>query len=246
MNQDLLNASRVIERQDNRDDVFQTVLSTLENYGFTHCIYVTVANTPTRELDMLTNFPEEWAAGMKQDETAFDPFLEYCCSTYEITLTGVEFVEDYPYLDEKSVGFIKAAGEIGFRSGLGIPMRLQNAPRYGGFNLGTGMKRADFERAVLPKSEMIRTFCLFAHRRINELSYNAPSTMTQKALSPREKQCITLLAAGLRAQEIADNLSLSIPAVRLYIRNARNKLGANTKEQAIVIAMQKGFISEGA
>lgn len=244
MKRDLLTASRTMERQNNRDLVFKTFISTLQTYDFSHCIYVTVADAPDRQLDILTNFPDEWVEGMRQDDAAFDPFLEYCCSTYEITLTGAEFLDDYPYLDEKSIGFIKAAGEIGFQSGLGIPMRLQGAPRYGGFNLGTGMSSADFERAILPKAEMFRTFCLFAHRRIDELTYKGEVLTNRKPLSPREKQCITLLAAGLRANDIAWSLNLSTAAVRLYLRNARIKLGANTKEQAIVIAMQKGFIEQ--
>ncbi len=224
--------------------MFDLFVSAIEPYGLTYVIYVTVADSPDRDLHLLSNFPQDWADKVRGDDTAFDPFLDYCCSTYDITLTGVEFLEDYPYLDDKSVAFIKAAGEMGFRSGLGIPMRLQGSTRFGGFNLGASQKRADFERIILPKSEMFRAFCLFAHRRIEELRDGTASSMTQRNLSPREKQCITLIAAGRRIPQIADALSVSIPAVRLYLRNARGKLGASTKEQAVAFAMQKGLLDD--
>ena len=40
--------------------------------------------------------------------------------------------------------------------------------------------------------------------------------MSARNLSPREKQCITLLASGRRVAQIAHALQISVPAVRLY------------------------------
>lgn len=244
MDRSLLSASRAIERRTSVDEVFDLFAAAIEPYGLRYIIYVTVADSPDRDLHLLSNFPQDWRDAIDGDDAAFDPFLDYCCSTYDITLTGAEFLEDYPYLDDRSVAFIRAAEQMGFRSGLGIPMRLQGSPRYGGFNLGSAHKRADFERQILPKGEMFRAFCLFAHRRIDELRDGTVSSMTRSNLSPREKQCITLIAAGHRIPQIADSLKISVPAVRLYLRNARGKLGAATKEQAVAFAMQKGLLED--
>lgn len=52
------------------------------------------------------------------------------------------------------------------------------------------------------------------------------------------------MAAGLRVREISEALGVGVPAIRLYIRNARAKLGAATKEQAVAFAAQSGLLGE--
>ncbi|MFC2950682.1 response regulator transcription factor [Marinicaulis aureus] len=58
-----------------------------------------------------------------------------------------------------------------------------------------------------------------------------------KLLSNRERECLTWLCAGLRVVAIAEKLSISNSAVNLYINNAKNKLGAKTREQAVARAL---------
>ena len=61
-------------------------------------------------------------------------------------------------------------------------------------------------------------------------------------LSPREKQCVQLLAKGYRTQQIAAQLLLKEVTVHLYIRNARKKLNANTRAHLAVIAVMDHHI----
>ena len=94
----------------------------------------------------------------------------------------------------------------------------------------------------MPHAESLRAFCLIAHRRIEEVAHQVGGAMRVKKLSAREKQSMTLLAGGLKVPRIAFELSLSEAAVRLYLRNAKSKLGADTREEAIAIAMAHGMI----
>ena len=61
-------------------------------------------------------------------------------------------------------------------------------------------------------------------------------------LSPREKECVQLLAQGYRTQQIAEKLLLKEVTVHLYIRNARKKLNANTRAHLAVIAVMENHI----
>ncbi len=47
-------------------------------------------------------------------------------------------------------------------------------------------------------------------------------------LSPRERQCLTLLASPMRPKEIAAELSLSVKTVEAYLASAKGKIGANS------------------
>jgi len=63
-----------------------------------------------------------------------------------------------------------------------------------------------------------------------------------RALSRRESQCLEGLARGLDNAAISRELKISMPTVALHLINARKKLGAVTREQAVALAVERGLI----
>jgi PAS domain S-box-containing protein len=59
----------------------------------------------------------------------------------------------------------------------------------------------------------------------------------QRTLSPREREILGLLARGLTGEQIAERLVLSPETIRTHIRNAREKLGASTRVEAVTMAL---------
>lgn len=64
-----------------------------------------------------------------------------------------------------------------------------------------------------------------------------------RALSPREKEILILLARGLTGAQAAERLWLSPETVRTHVRNAMEKLGAKTRTHAVALALMRGDIS---
>lgn len=60
----------------------------------------------------------------------------------------------------------------------------------------------------------------------------------------RQRQVLTLLASGLQNGAIAETLGITEVAVRKHFTAARRALGANTREQALAIALRTGLITE--
>jgi DNA-binding CsgD family transcriptional regulator len=58
----------------------------------------------------------------------------------------------------------------------------------------------------------------------------------------REREILTLLAAGATDEQIAELLELSPATVQTHVRNAKAKLGARTRAQAVAMALQQGMI----
>jgi PAS domain S-box-containing protein len=58
-----------------------------------------------------------------------------------------------------------------------------------------------------------------------------------RTLSPREREVLAMLARGLTGEQIAERLILSPETIRTHIRNAREKLGANTRVEAVTTAL---------
>ncbi|TWB42596.1 response regulator transcription factor [Nitrospirillum pindoramense] len=63
-------------------------------------------------------------------------------------------------------------------------------------------------------------------------------------LSPREAQCLRLLAQGEGTKQIAHQLGLRLKSVDAYLLHARQKLGAKTSTHAVVVALAMGLLEE--
>jgi DNA-binding CsgD family transcriptional regulator/ketosteroid isomerase-like protein len=63
-----------------------------------------------------------------------------------------------------------------------------------------------------------------------------------EALSPREREVLSMLAAGSTVSEIARELVLSPFTVRTHIRNAKDKLHARTTAHAVAIALDENVL----
>jgi DNA-binding CsgD family transcriptional regulator len=62
-------------------------------------------------------------------------------------------------------------------------------------------------------------------------------------LSPRQIQCIKLIAEGLSDAEIAFQLGISTETVREYIEIARVKYGAKRRIQLVLAAIRDGYFT---
>ena len=71
---------------------------------------------------------------------------------------------------------------------------------------------------------------------ISDNNHGLPGRRT-RTLSPREREVLALLARGLTGEQIAERLVLSPETVRTHIRNAREKLGASTRVEAVTMAL---------
>ena len=60
-------------------------------------------------------------------------------------------------------------------------------------------------------------------------------------LSVREGEILRLISQGLSNQEIAEKAYLSINTVKSYIRSAYRRMGVESRSQAILWAIDRGF-----
>jgi DNA-binding CsgD family transcriptional regulator len=71
----------------------------------------------------------------------------------------------------------------------------------------------------------------------------ADAVRTSFVLTPREREMLSLLAAGLTAVEIAERLVISRETVKSHVRSAMLKLGTRTRTHAVVRALSLGEIA---
>jgi DNA-binding NarL/FixJ family response regulator len=64
-----------------------------------------------------------------------------------------------------------------------------------------------------------------------------------RALSKREREILRLLADGMRNEGVAHELGISPLTVRSHVKNAMDKLEADTRTQAVATALRRSLIS---
>lgn len=249
----LLDQASALDDFTTAEDVWDHTTQALRQVGFSFFIYLVVDQSVSNPT-ILSNVASLYE-GM---DIARDPFLTHCCHSYSITLTGPDFLPDYDYLPSEAKAFIKRARETGFRTGLGIPMRLQGSELYGGFNIGTDLPRRQFEAEIVPMREECRAFCLLAHRRLEELARPAqqaatgpfgnamiaPETPALTGLTPREREVAFLIAQGLSRKECARVCGISPNTVSDYVKVIYRKTGINDRLSLSLLIKTEGFAAQ--
>lgn len=127
------------------------------------------------------------------------------------------------------------AGEWGWTDGFSVPIHGPG----GYFGLVT---MAGKEQPMPPALRgKLHQLAFLTHERCRALARLAPVADPQAALTHRELECIRWVAAGRIDSEIADLLGVSQTTVRSHIDQARAKLGARTRAQAVARLVLSGL-----
>lgn len=128
-----------------------------------------------------------------------------------------------------------AANDWGWTDGLSVPI---HGP--GGY-LGL-VAMAGKEQPMPPALRIeLHQLSFLTHERCRALRGLEPVADPQAVLTHRELECIRWVAAGQTDTEIANLLNVSQTTVRTHIDQARRKLGARTRSQAVARLVLSGL-----
>ena len=73
-------------------------------------------------------------------------------------------------------------------------------------------------------------------------STEARASSTDESLTAREHEVVQLMAEGLSNKQIADRLGISTHTAKFHVNAVLGKLGASTRTEAVVKALQRGLV----
>ncbi|MEM8813473.1 MAG: LuxR C-terminal-related transcriptional regulator [Pseudomonadota bacterium] len=189
--------------------------------------------------ECLTNLPEWWRDRYAvRGQCTRDPFFSQCVTLRQKRI-GSDYAADMADQHSEAARALSDLKEVGFRSGLASPVRVGGAVR-GGWQFGTSLSRTEFEHTLFGLAHEVRVAAFSAHQMLE--TCRRQGAALENALSARERECLSLLADGHRTARIAERIGIAPMTVEFHLRNARRKLGATTREQAVAISVKNGFI----
>ena len=226
-------------------EVWQKASRFLGGNGVDSPIYMFMRpSAPQHRALALANMPKWWMDYyLDEDRARHDPFFK-TCSTYTAFMTGSDYLDVNEHmLETGEIRFIKEASETGVRSGLSSPVKLVNPGHFGGWNFGSSLKRAEFDKITRQHGQTLRLAGFIIHDHLQQAAFSKVDQDPTGLLSSRERECLLWLAKGLKSAQIADRLGLALVTVDMHFKNARKKLKTATREEALAKAIISGEIS---
>jgi DNA-binding CsgD family transcriptional regulator len=136
----------------------------------------------------------------------------------------------------------RLVAQLGIKSMLHVPIHLSKG-QIGLVNWGGAGAPGELSE-ILPDiaAELLLIGHLFMRNYDAEMGQGKSSSEDRQRLTPREWDCLRMLAQGYREAEVAELLAISKSTLRFHIENVVRKFECKTRTQAIAIVAQLGLL----
>jgi DNA-binding CsgD family transcriptional regulator len=187
---------------------------------------------------ILCNGDDAWTQAYTEAVKADrDPFARNCLTRLSSQPTGIGHFEHHQHLPQEALDQIaKGSASLNISMGMSVTL-LPDAQGAGvGFNLMNKLTLAEFAELRMEFEDTWRAWCQLVYAGLNMPNDDGP------ALTVRERDCLAFFADGMRTAQVAYKLGISEGTVELHLRNARGRLKAKTRDQAVALAVRAGLI----
>lgn len=232
-----------VEQCDDLEELWRVTEGFGRSQGFPRfgCAFAEVGrvgslDTPKVRTNCSEGRVDVWTAGKLY---ARDPAVQRACSSFAGFCWGVDYLPTKGN-DPKLRTFYRELAASAARSMYVVPLPRVARGAFGIGILCNDMSQSEFERHVAERSGLLTLAMIYADRRMIELQ--GLEKRSEIGLLPREAECLEWLADGLDVAQTAKRMGLSVGMVETNLAAAKRKLRAETREQAIAIALRYRLI----
>lgn len=207
--------------------------------GFTHALYggrFRLASGEVRQI-ILSGYPKGWIAHyLAQGYASIDPVIE---AAYRQPTPVVWHADLFDSPARRILW--QEAGEAGMQHGITVPVAAGSNEV--ALLSAAGSTRPD---ASLPTDDdsvaHLYLVAAHVHQAVRQLVEPATVVASAAVLSARERECLAGWLTGKTADAIAEQLAVSTRTVRFHLGNAKEKLGARNRTEALSKALAMGLV----
>jgi LuxR family quorum sensing-dependent transcriptional regulator len=231
----------LIQKARTPEDVCRALIDVTKRFGLTALLAGTVPgqDTPGEEQRghvLLCDWPHDWLERyVERNYVDFDPLVRYMRNkpskvTWSDAAAQIK-------LDRGTPNVFCDAGAFKLNDGFAMPLITLEGEVV---MVSLGGERVDLDEHAIKIVELAATYAI---GRAIQLATEHKTIEHRRELTPREKECMRWAAAGKSEWEISQILGISEHTSEKHLLNAKAKLGASNRVQAIAEAIRHGYIS---
>lgn len=229
-----------IDRVRTPGEVAHLLAKEIEQAGFHAYLIIglpesqTTSNGSFKQRILAKGWPIGWTElYVKEGLAAFDPVPRYAAQTMD-PFTWSEAPYD-PVRECKADYVMKRAVDFQLAEGFCVPIHTDDGP---GSVVSLGGERPELTGSIRSAMHLIS---LYSFHRMKSLLKT--KQIKNRVLSPRERDVLAWVAAGLTSAAVAEKLGLSETTVLTHITSAQRKLNAPNRIATVVAALRRGEIT---
>jgi|TARA_R110002072_G_scaffold51291_23_gene137601 DNA-binding CsgD family transcriptional regulator len=239
MNAKFFDLTTALDQADTVEKAWRLGLAFFAAFGATHiCL---TAHAPGREFFTKWSTPD-WVldAYLESDVSTTGSLVAHCQTSLSPYFSGYDAERRPNSLTPERIRFLDTLRQVDITHGIIFPVNKQPDCQWGYFSFNTRLSREDVQQIFERNGGLIGLAGLALFHRVEQLSL--AKQRLKASLSAREEECLLWLAKGLRNDRIAEKMGVKPITVEYHLLNCRKKLGATTREQALVIAVMNSLI----
>ncbi|MBO6717658.1 MAG: LuxR family transcriptional regulator [Rhizobiaceae bacterium] len=238
---DTLEYIEVIQRARTPQEVCEALVGVTKQFGLNALLAGTVPGQGTpgeeqRSHVLLCDWPIEWLQRyVERNYVDHDPLVQYMRRTpSQVTWSDAAARID---LDRSAREVFCDAGAYKLNDGFAMPLVTLEGQVV---MVSLGGENIELDDNAIRLISLASTYAI---GRAIQLSSEEKTIEHRPELTPREKECMRWAAAGKSEWEISQILGISEHTSEKHLLNAKSKLGAANRVQAIAEAIRHGYIS---
>ncbi len=194
---------------------------------------------PSTDRIRLSNYPVEWLAKLRENESFREPVLKAA----ERTSTGFLWsrLGEHVPLDESEQRYMQRAAQFGLGEGFTVPNHVPGET-FGSCHFAV-RRRSDLPHHNLPAAQALGCFAFEKARQIvSDHAQPSEQYVVPAPLTDRQRDCVLFAARGKSDSVIADLLNIRPRTVNEHIEAAKRRYSVATRTQLIVRALFRSEI----
>ena len=224
---------------ENLESLHKLLEATVRTFGFQYYALGHHVNVVHGDLLQIGNYPESWMATVRAREYISDDPILRACQTSAIGFRWSE-VDRLIELSAHQKDILESAERGGMGDGFTVPVHIPGEC-LGSCSFAHRPGKA-LNEAVLPSAHYVGCFAFEAARRL--VRERGRKVVATEPLTPRQWDCVVLVARGKSDWEAAQLLGLAQTTVHQHVETAKRKYGVATRTQLVIRALfdnQLGF-----
>jgi len=157
-------------------------------------------------------------------------------------MVGIDFVDEYWHIPEKRVEVMHQAASKGMRAGFSIPLRHYAPPQAAQISFMGDHSKREMKAIVHAHGWTLNVAAVAAHQRY--MMHFAAEFPERNQISLKQRELLEKIGLGLQDKKIAENLGISVSAVRQRMQLLLAKTGMSNRSELVALAMSIGVLPD--